>query len=176
MSMITLGLDLGISSIGWAILSENSKERELIAWGSRIFEPGVEGTTNEISAGKGVSRCAERRLKKALRKQYLRRRTRKKALLDILVSNGFLPENVNSDFFTKIDQTLLMQLPKTERNRLGHVLPYLFRKMALDRLLDKYELGRALYHLAQRRGYLSNRKHANIALFKSTRSSLTLCG
>ena len=158
MSMITLGLDLGISSIGWAILSENSKERELIAWGSRIFEPGVEGTTNEISAGKGVSRCAERRLKKALRKQYLRRRTRKKARLDILVSNGFLPENVNSDFFTKIDQTLLMQLPKTERNRLGHVLPYLFRKMALDRLLDKYELGRALYHLAQRRGYLSNRK------------------
>ena len=56
--MITLGLDLGISSIGWAILSETYQKRELIAWGSRIFEPGVEGTDNEISAGKGVSRCA----------------------------------------------------------------------------------------------------------------------
>ena len=64
--MITLGLDLGISSVGWAILNENSKGRELVAWGSRIFEPGVEGTDNEISAGKGESRCAARRLKRAL--------------------------------------------------------------------------------------------------------------
>ena len=76
--MITLGLDLGISSIGWAILSENSSKRELLAWGSRIFEAGVEGNENEISAGKGESRCANRRLKKALRTQYFRRRKRKK--------------------------------------------------------------------------------------------------
>lgn len=78
--MIALGLDLGISSIGWAILNETYQKRELIAWGSRIFEAGVEGTDNEISAGKGVSRCAERRLKKALRRQYLRRRNRKNKL------------------------------------------------------------------------------------------------
>ncbi len=158
MSLITLGLDLGITSVGWALLSEDSRKRELIAWGSRIFEPGVEGTDNEISAGKGVSRCAARRLKRALRIQYLRRRTRKKEFLELLTGNGFLPENVDSDFFTGIDKKLLMQLPKEERARIGHVLPYLFRKMALDRKLEKQELGRALYHLAQRRGYLSNRK------------------
>ena len=100
MSMITLGLDLGISSVGWAILKEDSQTRELVAWGSRIFEPGVAGNDNEISAGKGVSRCAERRLKKALRTQYSRRRSRKKDLLDLLITNGFLPENVDSAFFT----------------------------------------------------------------------------
>ena len=158
MSLITLGLDLGISSIGWAILSEDCKKRELVAWGSRIFEPGVEGTDNEISAGKGVSRCSERRLKRALRTQYQRRRMRKKELLDLLINNGFLPKNVDSEFFTQVDNTLLMHIPHEERCRIGHVLPYLFRKMALDRVLTKQELGRAIYHLAQRRGYLSNRK------------------
>jgi len=156
--MITLGLDLGISSIGWAILSENAAKRELINWGSRIFEPGVEGTENEISAGKGVSRCANRRLKKALRTQYFRRRKRKKDLIDLLIANGLLPENVDSAFFAEIDKKLLMLFPVAERKHIGHVLPYFYRKAALDRVLEKYELGRALYHLAQRRGYLSNRK------------------
>ncbi|MBE6404327.1 MAG: type II CRISPR RNA-guided endonuclease Cas9 [Lentisphaerae bacterium] len=156
--MITLGLDLGISSIGWAILNETYQKRELIAWGSRIFEAGVEGTDNEISAGKGVSRCAERRLKKALRRQYLRRRNRKNNILDILIENGFLPQDVDSAFFTQIDKKLFDQFPKSEHRRIGHVLPYLWRKMALDQGLEKYELGRAIYHLAQRRGYLSNRK------------------
>ncbi|MBE6405708.1 MAG: type II CRISPR RNA-guided endonuclease Cas9 [Lentisphaerae bacterium] len=158
MGMITLGLDLGITSIGWAVLNEDCDNRNLVAWGSRIFDAGVEGTENEISAGKGVSKRAERRIKKALREQYARRRERKKQLLDILISNGFLPEHVDSDFFTSIDKKLLMLFPKEERPRLGHVLPYLYRKIALDRVLEKYELGRTIYHLAQRRGYLSNRK------------------
>ena len=82
----------------------------------------------------------------------------KKQLLDILIANDFLPENVDSNFFTSIDKKLLMLFPKEERSRLGHVLPYLYRKIALDRVLEKHELGRILYHLAQRRGYLSNRK------------------
>ncbi len=158
MSLITLGLDLGISSVGWALLSEDSSERKLLAWGSRIFEPGVEGTDNDIASGKGVSRCAGRRLKKALRVQYMRRKARKKEFINLLTSNGLLPENADSGFFTAIDNKLLMQFPVPERSRIGHVLPYLFRKKALDCTLEKHELGRALYHLAQRRGYLSNRK------------------
>lgn len=31
-----LGLDLGSSSIGWAVIRENSEERELVAMGSRV--------------------------------------------------------------------------------------------------------------------------------------------
>lgn len=41
---------------------------------------------------------------------------------------------------------------------LPHRLPYVLRARALDEALRPHELGRALYHLAQRRGYLSNRK------------------
>ncbi len=41
-----------------------------------------------------------------------------------------------------------------------HTLPYLLRARALDEPLSPHELGRALYHLGQRRGFLSNRKSA----------------
>jgi len=44
--------------------------------------------------------------------------------------------------------------------RQAHVLPYLLRARALDARLEPFELGRALYHLGQRRGFLSNRKAA----------------
>lgn len=158
MGMITLGLDLGITSIGWAILEEDYENRNLIAWGSRIFDAGVEGTKNDISEGKGESKRAIRSRNRAIRKQYTRRKDRKKKLLEILISNGFLPKNIDANFFTSIDNKLLLNFPKEERCKIGHVLPYLYRKLALDRTLEKYELGRAIYHLAQRRGYLSNRK------------------
>lgn len=42
--------------------------------------------------------------------------------------------------------------------QLAHTVPYYLRSLALERRLDNYELGRAIYHLAQRRGFLSNRK------------------
>ena len=69
MSFKTLGLDLGIASIGWALLSEENGGNNLEAWGSRIFQPGID----DIESGKGVSRCAERRSKRALRVQLRRR-------------------------------------------------------------------------------------------------------
>ena len=38
------------------------------------------------------------------------------------------------------------------------VMPYILRATALDEPLEPLFLGRALYHLAQRRGFLTNRK------------------
>ena len=70
MALITLGLDLGIISIGWAVIKEEDSKIDLLNWGSRIFEPGME---DDIASGKGVSRCKTRREKSALRTQYKRR-------------------------------------------------------------------------------------------------------
>ena len=59
-----LGLDLGSSSIGWAVIRENSEERELVAMGSRV----VSLTAAELSSftqGNGVS-IIHRGLKKGL--------------------------------------------------------------------------------------------------------------
>lgn len=50
--------------------------------------------------------------------------------------------------------------PQHEIGLVPHRLPYLLRAHALDHPLAPEELGRALYHLAQRRGFLSNRKAA----------------
>lgn len=161
MSYITLGLDLGVASIGWALISEDENRFELMNWGSRIFEQGLDagkGGLDAISAGKGTSRCAARRLKKALRRQYRRRRKRKDDVKRVLTENGMLPDPLTPDFFVEMDRKLALTLPESEREHAFHIAPYLYRKLALDRPLTKEEFGRAVYHLAQRRGYLSNRK------------------
>lgn len=155
MALITLGLDLGIASIGWALISEENNKFTLKDWGSRIFLPGMD---DDIEHGKGVSRCAERRQKRALRIQYRRRRQRKNDLTQVLQEHGFLPDPLTPEFFTSIDRQYLELLPKDQWKTFGHVIPYLLRRKALDQLLTRYELGRVIYHLAQRRGYLSNRK------------------
>ncbi len=85
--MRILGLDLGISSIGWALIEQPSlsstslDETKLLDWGSRIFEPGME---DDIESGKGVSRCFNRRLKRSLRIQYARKKQRMHELTTIL--------------------------------------------------------------------------------------------
>lgn len=54
-----LGLDLGLSSIGWSVIRENSEEQELVAMGSRV----VSLTAAELSSftqGNGVSINSQR--------------------------------------------------------------------------------------------------------------------
>ena len=154
-----LGVDLGINSVGWAlIVDDNDAQVELVDWGSRIFTPGLAATTEEIVAGKGESRCAERRLKRAQRVAYARRRRHKDELTAALTAAGLLPEVLTPEFFLRIDREFLETLPPPERKRAAHVVPYLIRAAALDRPLEPWQLGRALYHLGQRRGYKSNRK------------------
>ena len=155
MALITLGLDLGISSVGWALLNEDSKKRKILCWGSRIFTPGMD---DDIALGKGVSRCAERRQKRALRLQYKRRRQRKEELINALISAGLFSYPPDNSFFEAIDKRLLKSIPAEMHRQMAHLIPYLYRKIALDRPLLPEELGRAIFHLAQRRGYLSNRK------------------
>ena len=104
MALITLGLDLGISSVGWALLNEDSKKRKILCWGSRIFTPGMD---DDIASGKGVSRCAERRQKRALRLQYKRRRQRKEELINALISAGLFSYPPDNSFFEAIDKRLL---------------------------------------------------------------------
>lgn len=159
--MLILGLDLGVTSIGWAITEQRQSsiadlsQVTLLDWGSRIFEPGMDG---DIESGKGESLAVQRRLKRSLRVQYRRRRKRKRDLIEIMTEAGFLPVELTPSFFVEMDTKLLRLFPKEEWGRLGHVIPYLYRKMALDKDLSAMELGRTLYHLAQRRGYKSNRK------------------
>ncbi len=97
-----------------------------------------------------------------MRRQYDRRRRRMTKIRNLLQKAGLLPKE--KDFakaILKLDAQALIMLGKTKginKQTLAHVAPYALRARALDAKLDAYFLGRAFYHLSQRRGFLSNRK------------------
>ena len=126
-----LGLDLGTSSVGWALF----KGQTLIASGTRIFPEGMDRKQGEKSLNQ------DRQQAKSVRRQLYRRARRKRKVEQLLVSLDLLPV-----------QKELRELLFIKHN------PYEVRALALDQKLEAYQLGRALYHLSQRRGYLSNRK------------------
>lgn len=163
-----LGLDLGANSLGWALVSlqpktvwHNADPIGLIAAGVRMFDAGVDGS---IEQGKDSSRGAERRQARQTRRQTWRRQYRKSKLFGLLQRLGHLPKTANRDPDVRdaalklLDETLTTKWCPDGDIDAHQKMPYLLRAAALDRLLDPIELGRALYHLGQRRGYKANRK------------------
>ena len=159
-----LGLDLGTNSIGWAIVDRDEDNScTLVDRGVHIFQEGV-------AREKGNEKPAvqERTAARASRRHYFRRRLRKIELLKVLIENGFCPslppEMLDSWKLKKkypMDPDFL-SWQKTDEEKEQN--PYHARYIALTRRLDlrsvqdRYLLGRALYHLNQRRGFLSGRK------------------
>ncbi len=160
-----LGLDQGVASIGWAVLRLNSDNQPIgiERLGVHIFEAGTEG---DIEGGRDESRAGPRRMARQLRKQYRRRVLRKKRLLRWLQEMGLMPAGdiSSAEGRDKLIKDLDKQLREkwepaaSTDHRTRQLLPYRIRAAGLTQRLEPFELGRALYHLAQRRGYLSNRK------------------
>jgi CRISPR-associated endonuclease Csn1 len=145
MSELALGLDLGPTSIGWALIAE--AEKRIIAAGVRVFPEGVD----RDQQGGEQSKNEQRRIARGMRRQLARRSRRKHRIREALVSVGFLPE------------VCLLRPDDPKRVEWeGHAHhqadPYSLRVAALTEKLKPYELGRVFLHLAQRRGFLSNRK------------------
>jgi len=130
----TLGLDLGPNSIGWALLDPESSR--IIRSGVRVFPEGVD----KFDTTKEESRNEQRRLARQMRRQHHRRSFRKTQLRAALAEAGLLPVD-----------------PAAQRSLLESD-PYPLRARALTEKLKPHELGRILYHLNQRRGFLSLRK------------------
>lgn len=158
-----LGLDTGTNSLGWAVVDhEENGQYTLIDKGVIIFQEGV-----KIEKGIESSKAAERTGHRALRRQYFRRRLRKIEVLKVLIKYNLCPALTEEDLslwkmrkiYPKKDE--FMQWQRTSDNE--DVNPYHCRYICLNQKLnfdlqeDRYTLGRALYHMAQRRGFLSNR-------------------
>jgi len=172
-----LGLDIGPNSIGWALLSAAPDEegrlvpQGILGLGVRIFEAGTEG---DIEKGRDVSRAQARREARLQRRQAWRRARRLHSVFTLLQRADLLPQPaaLNPDepqarhqILAALDRELLARwgARTATLGNVGpvpHLVPYLLRARALDEPLEPYELGRALYHLAQRRGFQSNRKAA----------------
>ncbi len=131
---VTLGLDLGPNSIGWALVDES--KCSILASGVRAFPEGVDN----FGSSKEVSRNEQRRHARAARRKTQRRSLRKQRLQKALIDKGLFPTD------------------PAEQARLYALDPYELRTRALDERLAPHELGRVLMHLNQRRGFLSLRK------------------
>ncbi len=145
MSSLTLGLDLGSNSIGWALIDEESSQ--LLAAGVRVFPEGVD----RDKQGGEVSKNENRRIARGMRRQIARRARRKRMLRKCLVDSGLLPASA------------LLPVDHPDRKSWESIQfhiehPYALRSRALTEKLEPYEFGRILLHLCQRRGFLSNKK------------------
>ncbi len=140
-SKTVLGLDIGTNSIGWAFLEVKGEQLVSIKGnGVRIFEEGVKKENQ-----KEISLNQERRQARATRRLIRRKSDRMHRLLVVLQNNSLLPDGELNN-----EENILSSLMKED--------PYILRERALYEFLEPYLLGRAIYHLAQHRGFLSNRK------------------
>lgn len=164
--MKTLGLDLGTNSIGWALVETHGSKTTLLNKGVHLFEKGVgENQTGEYSL------AAERTRYRSARRIKMRRKWRKQNTLNILIEHGYCPGITTEDIRRWRDEKVFPTSPEfrqwlhtKETTPEGKPAgPYLYRWQAatkaydLAKPTDRHQLGRAFYHLAQRRGYRSNR-------------------
>ena len=153
-----LGLDIGISSVGWGLLEldANNNPYKIIDVGSRIFTPGeVEKT--------GDSRAKERREKRGARRISRRREFRLDRVRNLLYENGYLKGNINSNIVSVKNEELSIIFDNMINNyyKEKNSNPYILKVEALDRKLTNDELSIILVHYAKKRGYKSNREEAS---------------
>ncbi len=145
--MKILGLDLGVTSIGWALIEKNNENEEinLIKSGVRII-PIETKDAMQFSSGNTASPNIDRREKRMQRRMYFRKKKRNQSLIQTLVYKGLWDAN----------------LINIEKNELWKL-----RNNAVNEQIYLSELGRILYHLAQRRGYKQMRIEQDEADSKS---------
>ncbi len=134
----TLGLDIGITSVGWAVL-ENNIDGEPI----KIERLGVRIFDKAEHPKKGASLAEPRREARGQRRTIRRRRHRKDRIKQLIQQNGIM---------TRVEMAEMFEHSQFETS------VYELRVQALERVLTKQEFVRVLIHLAQRRGYKSNSK------------------
>ena len=143
----SLGLDIGTTSIGWAVV-DLDKER-IHDVGVRIFEkPEDPQSGKSLAEPRRTARSARRRLK--------RRRQRLSTLKSFFLSNDLLSEE---DIQNILNPSKSNDYKKTND-------PYRLREKGLNEKLTSSELFIALYHIAKRRGYKSNSKSQDEDILK----------
>ena len=130
-----LALDLGSTSLGWAMLRLNAENNPcaVIKAGVRIFSDGR-------NPKDGSSLAVTRRDARAMRRRRDRLLKRKARMMRTLIAHGFFPAE------------------EDKRKALETLNPYVLRAKGLNETLKPEEFARALFHINQRRGFKSNRK------------------
>lgn len=139
-----LGLDLGVSSIGWALVNEAENQNEsssIIRLGVRVNPLTTDESVN-YEKGKSITINAERTLKRSMRRNLQRYKLRRKNLIEVLKREGFIT-----------DDTIL-----SESGNKTTFETYRLRAKAAKKEVSLEELTRILLMINKKRGYKSNRK------------------
>lgn len=144
-----IGLDLGTTSIGWALVNEAENENEkssIIKTGVRVI-PLTTDTDEKgnFEKGKAITTNQERTLKRSMRRNLQRYKLRRKELIKELKTIGFI--NATSVLTEDGKDTTFETLK--------------LRSEAPSRKLEKEELARVFLSINKKRGYKSSRKANN---------------
>ena len=132
-----IGLDIGVASVGWAVVGLNGTGEPvgLHRLGVRIFDKAEQPKTGE-------SLAAPRRMARGMRRRLRRKALRRADVYALLERSGLSTREELAQMF--------------EAGGLEDI--YALRTRALDEPVGKAEFSRILLHLAQRRGFKSNRR------------------
>ncbi|WP_298632282.1 type II CRISPR RNA-guided endonuclease Cas9 [uncultured Porphyromonas sp.] len=164
--MITLGLDIGVSSLGTAIV--DTQNNQILHTGVYVFPAGKEA----FGTNKEKPKNETRRVARQGRRQNYRRRLRRSQLLKFLYQLSELNSPEGDRYvpltFEEIDawlswdkegKTAARQFPDSDAFRAWMAMnPYEIRSRAVEGSITRAEFGRLLYHIIQRRGFQSSRK------------------
>lgn len=132
-----LGLDLGITSVGWAVYDVDKSIIDKC--GVRLFD-AAENPKDKSSL------ALPRREARGQRRRIRRRAYRMQAIRKLLIKNQFVTsEQLNNLFHSEDKTSLLCNI-------------YELRYRALSSLLTNTQLCQVLIHIAKHRGFKSNRK------------------
>lgn len=135
-----IGLDIGIASVGWAVLENNTHDEpfRIIDLGVRIFDTAEQPKT-------GASLALPRREARSARRRLRRRGHRLERIKKLFEAEGLI--NIE-EFEARYKKTGLPDV-------------YKLRYEGLDRRLTNDELAQVLLHIAKHRGFKSTSKAAD---------------
>lgn len=142
-----LGLDLGTTSIGWALVNEaeNDNERSsIIKLGVRVNPLTVDEQTN-FEKGRPITTNADRTLKRSMRRNLHRYKLRRDNLIQVLKENNIIT-----------DDTVLSEAGNHSTFRI-----YEYRAKAANEKIPLEEFAKVLLMINKKRGYKSSRKAKN---------------
>jgi CRISPR/Cas system Type II protein with McrA/HNH and RuvC-like nuclease domain len=151
-----LGLDLGTNSIGWAVVNadENGNPLSIEGMGSRIIPMGSDKIDYE--KGATITKSAERREKRSVRRMGKRYKMRRNKLLYILDKLGMLPEQFQfKNGFPEANNIQELELLPIQKKtlQLDSLQHYELREKALFQKIELEEFGCILYQYNRLRGY-----------------------
>lgn len=177
-----LGIDLGTNSIGIAGRNKHNNEKlekQIEYFAVHLFDCPLENKNNSKKTASYVSSASIKTTFRSARKLYKVRRYRKIATLKLLIRHGCCPLTIEDlEKWTKydkdaaikhqypIDNKAFMSWIRLDFNNDGipeYKTPYELRNELATIQLDfndqtsRYKLGRAMYHIAQRRGFKSSK-------------------